>query len=408
MQRQPEPRAPGAAEHVARRQPYVDSPLRHATRATLLMQMQRDAGNRAVTDAFMSSDASSLPASLRTLQLEAAAPPSAPPPAPGPAQGRELGAIWNTQVVVPLARAADRIGRKSVDLRGARADLEGALRTISTLKRAAAADDPNRLRYEIIERRAQGVLELVLQHQGAGKDENQLSEDTRRIRLEAVALGPLLQHRPQAEEDAANSSDVGGGSSADESPRPAEAPNRPQGPAAAPGPSSAAAHGSDATAAPKAAESPEPDTEINTIADLWNFLVVRRLWSGQRALAQSPKFAILDYSTAQLRIMQFLHATPEGHPNRLKLISLEAGVEAIGGQVAKYAPEFASDPIADQAIDAWNTAVAMLEYIPGAQSGGPQAGEEPAAGPAAGAQEPSFTWERPKPARTDDTALERP
>jgi len=371
------------------------------------MQLQREAGNLAVTRALGSSSPSHMP-TARVLQLETPAPTAAP----APAQGRQLAAVWNAQVVIPLARAADRVGRAAVDLPGARADLEGALRTITTLRNATGPDDPNRLRYEIIERRARGVLELVLQHQGVGKDQSQLSEDTRKIRAEAVELGPLLEHRPQPRASAANGGDEQARGEATGGPPTASVPSAAGGSGPDTGPASGS--GPMPTPEPRAStpgEAPGPgssagptttEPELDTIADLWNFLVVRRLWTGQRELAQGSKYATIDYSTAQLYILEFLQATPEGHPNRLKLMRLEAGVETIAGQTAKFAPDLASDPIADQAVNAWNSATAMLEYIPGAQSSnGP--GEAPAA-----AQEPTFTWERPPTARSNDTELERP
>ena len=364
--------------------------------AGLVLQLQRAAGNDAVTRALQRTrSAAAAPASM-SVQLASAEGSGAP------AAGPQLAAVWNTQVVVPLARAADRVGRATPDFPGAKSDLEGALRSVATLRDATPSGDPNRLRFDIIERHARGVLELVKQRLGVGRTDNQLDSDTIKIRLEATELGPKLEHRPGPDE----AKFVGGGGEAADASGEA-APN-------------AAESGGPSSAAPDTAPGPAAGADASgaggdSVADLWNFMVVQRLWSAQKELSENPKFAIFDYSSARLNILLFLKATPEGHPNRLPLIKLESGVGVIADQMASRSTEFVStDPLDEQAVDAWDTATAMVEFISGGPA--PDASEGPAGAPAAGAkggktgvtQEPAFTWERGSPNKANDTDLEQP
>jgi hypothetical protein len=379
-----------------------DGPIKApvSTTAGLVLQLQRAAGNLAVARALQRTKAAGAAAVPTAVQLEAAAASGATPAGP------QLAAVWNAQVVVPLARAADRVGRATPDYKGAKSDLEAALRTVGMLRDATPTKDRNRLRFEIIERRARGVLEIVNQHLGVGRTDRQLDTDTIKIRVEATELGPKLEHRPGPEAaDIVRGRDAAAGSGPVASAEPGAGATQPP----APAPAAAAAP----TAAPDGADTSAAKGD-DSIEDLWNFLVVQRLWSAQKQLSEDPKFAILDYNNARLYILLFLQATPEGHPNRLPLISLDAGVEAIAGQMATRSPDFVStDPLDDQAIAAHDTAEAMVEFIPGAPqqaaSGQPAGGATGASdGASGGSKEPDFTWERAPAPRSDDTALERP
>src|SRR5437762_1504176 len=158
--------------------------------ADTVMEWQRAAGNRAVASALTASRSAA--ADLITFTIQ-----RAPADVPGNASGGlQVGAIWNAQVVLPLARAADRLGRDKPDLKGARPGVETALGTVTTLKSATPASDPNQVRFQIVERRVRGVLELVDQRLGQSPKGHALENQMIEVRNEVSSFGPTLKHMP--------------------------------------------------------------------------------------------------------------------------------------------------------------------------------------------------------------------
>ena len=370
-----------------------------------VLQLQRTAGNQAVARAMTSARSSTAHPSLFPLQRQPAGTNR------NDSAGAQLAAVWDAQVVVPLARAADRLGRAEADPKGAKADIETALRTISTIRTATRGDDPNGGRLQVTERRTRGVLDLVDQRLGGGKNGDQIIiNDMIKVRSEAATLGPLVEHWPEvaqpdsgsdaepAQEPGTQTPEPGQGTAQAPAPRlPAEAPVE-TAPATAATPSEAASLGA-------AGES---------IADLWKFVVIDRLWSGQQAFGHGDSHkAMYDYNMATLRILQFQDAPPEGHPNLLRLLNLAAGVESIGDLMTERDREFGGDPLVDRAFAAYETAVLMAGNFGGPESS--STSETPAGAQRPGSlsedsstTEPDFTWERERPPFKDDTALERP
>lgn len=344
-----------------------------STLVDTVMRLQRDAGNLAVTHALATPRHRMGHPSLFPLQRQPAATVGAP------SSRAQLGAVWDAQVVIPTARAADRLARAEADPKGARTDLETALRTILTVSTATPAGDPDRLRLQIIERRTRGVLDLVDQRFGGGKSDDRLVNDMIDKRSEAAALGPALQHMP----------DIHG--------------------MAMPGSLDESA--ATATAIPSGAAS--PGAAGGSIADAWDLFVVNALWSGQQALVDSPGSAITHFAWATYRILEFIQATPTGHTNRLRLLTLHAGIQSLRDRLARLDPALAGDPLVERATDAYEAVVAMGEILTGEQSSSAAVGPDSAQGAGSSSEapdttEPDFTWERERPPMQDDTALERP
>ena len=64
-------------------------------------------------------------------------------PKPKNSMALQLGAVWNDQVMMPLAKASERLSREKPDLDGAPPLLDEALRAIRLVKAATPADDQN-------------------------------------------------------------------------------------------------------------------------------------------------------------------------------------------------------------------------------------------------------------------------
>ncbi len=105
-----------------------------------VLDLQRTAGNAAVGQAIASKPKNSM--------------------------ALQLGAVWNDQVTLPLAKASERLSREKPDLDGAAPLLDEGLRGIRLVKAATPADDQNFTRIEILERRVEGVRDLVAEQRG--------------------------------------------------------------------------------------------------------------------------------------------------------------------------------------------------------------------------------------------------
>ncbi len=356
-----------------------------------VLQLQRTAGNQAVASAMATPRSSTADPSLFELQRQPGGTNS------NNSAGAQLVAVWDAQVVIPLARAADRLGRAEADPTGARADIETALRTISTVRTATPGGDPNRGRLEVTERRTRGVLDLVDQRLGRGKSGNQLSNDMINVRSEAATLGPLLEHVPEAPESETQMSEPGQESAQPPAPPLPEAPVK-TAPVKAASPSKAAPGGA-------ARES---------IADFWTSIVIGHLWTGQQSFDQGDTGpGIFGYTQALDWILRFKIATPKSHPNFLRLVNLAAAVQSIQDLMTDRDREFGGDPLVDRAILAYESVVVMAGKFGGPESSStsetPAGGQRPGSlSEDSGTTEPDFTWERERPPFKDDTALERP
>ena len=259
-------RAPAIPERAL--QDEERQPSRSSLMATVL-QLQRAAGNRAVTSALAAAQSASSPAHSMAIQRE-------PGESAGNAPtGTMLGAIWDAQVVVPLARAAERLARDKPDLKGARPELESALGTIATLRNATPAEDPNHVRLQIVERRARGPLDLVDRRLGGKAAGHPLENGMIEVRAEAASLGPLLEHMP--DQDALIQQGAAG-STASAAPAEAPASGPPDGTPAPP--ASAEPGKAPVEAVESATTTPSGATSAGaggpSIADVWRILVVDR------------------------------------------------------------------------------------------------------------------------------------
>lgn len=374
-------RAPATPERTAQED---ERPPRESSLTATVLQLQRAAGNSAVASALAASRLVPSPTASVAVQR-----------APGDIAGNasassQLGAVWDRQVVLPLARAAERLGRDKPDLEGARPELETARRTIATLREATPAEDPNHVRLEIVERRARGPLDLIDRRLGRSSKGRPLENGMIEVRAEAASLGPLLEHMPDQhvliQKGAVRS--------------PASAAQA-QGPASGP-PAAAPASPGSATAAPVDAASAGAGAGGPSIAEVWKVLVVDRFWSGQKAMDETPYLGYFDWTVAISRITEFYEAAPPGHPTRFPLLKLFTDAMQVHDLMGELDREFAGDPLADRAEEAYGTAVEMGEILSGQPSTDTEAPEGGQPG------EPDFTWERERPPMKNDTDLERP
>ncbi|MEZ0241671.1 MAG: hypothetical protein ACAH65_12825 [Chloroflexota bacterium] len=384
-------RAPAVPERAAQgdeRQPPESS----LTAAVL--QLQRAAGNRAVTSALAAAPSATSPEFPFAIQR-------APADSAGNASaGTQLGAVWDKQVVLPLARAAERLGRDKPDLEGARPELETARGTIAMLRAATPAEDSNHVRLEIVERRARGPLDLIDRRLGRSSKGRPLENGMIEVRAEAASLGPLLEHMPD-QDTLIQKGAVRSPASAAQAQGPASgpvaaAPASPASPEPGNAPVEAADSATTATADGGAVAGGP------SIAEVWKVLVVDRFWSGQKAMEETPYLGYFDWTVAISRITEFYEAAPPGHPTRFPLLKLFTDAMQVHDLMGELDREFAGDPLADRAEEAYGTAVEMGEILsgqPSTDTEGPEGGEP---------GEPDFTWERERPPMKNDTDLERP
>ena len=270
----------------------------------------------------------------------------------------QLGAMWNDQVSLPLAKASERLSRAQPDLDGAPPLLDDALRGIRLVKAATPADDQNFIRIQILERRVEGVRDLVAEQRGHPM---LIEKEMIRLRAEAATLGPELKYAPRFAGD------------------------------------------------PEVAESgqsqpPQQPTSKGAIDEYWQSGVIGNMWRAQQLAQDNPGLAVQISSYAASYIVRFRNAIPENEPaTRLKLNLLYDGLDTI---IAIFeARGGTADPtrLRDAAIDTYNTAEVVGKYITGQSVNDDEATEKIDPN-----EEPSFTWERERPPFKDDTALERP
>lgn len=351
--------APPAAATRAR---AVDHPL---------LALQQQAGNAAVARWLAAAPGAAIQGAGPGVQRAAGA-VAAPEPggaATGQAAIGQLGAVWERGVVVPLARAADRLGREEKDLPGARTELATALETIRAVRDGTPADDPNHVRLTSVERIVASVLDVVDARLGAGMSDSQYDRELMTVRLEAVELQPLVTHKPPIEDLV--QAILGEGAADFEIP---------------------------ASVAAKSA------------AELWKVFVIDYLWDTQRDFGElSPGAAWANVLGVGQAIQHFQRAAPDGDPVRRRMFALEAAATALLSRLKERIPaddfrHATADDLADDAARAFDLGVAMKGHLTG------QSAVEPAP---EGAGEPGFTWENidPDAARRpfeNDTNLMRP
>ena len=151
------------AQRPAAPQPkrVTDTGNRQSPVQAAVLDLQRTAGNAAVGQAIA--------------------------PKPKNSMALQLGAMWNDQVSLPLAKASERLSRAQPDLDGAPPLLDDALRGIRLVKAATPADDQNFTRIQILERRVEGVRDLVAEQRGQPMP---IEKEMIRLRAEAATLGP--------------------------------------------------------------------------------------------------------------------------------------------------------------------------------------------------------------------------
>jgi hypothetical protein len=288
----------------------------------------------------------------------------------------QLGAVWERGVVVPLARAADRLGREEKDLSGARADVDGALTTIRTVREGTPANDPNSVRLQSVERIVAGVLDVIDARLGVAMSERQFDRELMALRLEAVELQPMVTKKP-AIGDLIGA--ILGEAAAD-----FEVPSG---------------------AAEKSA------------ADLWKIFVIDYLWDAQRDFSQlSPGTIWANVLGVGVAIQQFQRAATGGDPAQPRLFALEAGATALLSRLRERIPaddfrHATADDLAADSVRAYQLGAQMKGYLTGEPDIEPA--PDVAAGTAGAAGEPDFTWEKTDPVGArqpfeNDTNLMRP
>jgi hypothetical protein len=307
----PQPkRAPDAANRG--RQSSVESAV---------LDLQRTAGNAAVGQAIA--------------------------PKPKNSMALQLGAVWNDQVTLPLAKASERLSREQPDLDGAAPLLDEGLRGIRLVKAATPADDQNFTRIEILERRVEAVRSLVAEQRG---NQVPVEKEMIRLRAEAADVGTELKYAPKLD--------------GSEAPHPAD----------------------------KAA-----------LAEFWQAGVIKHMWQGQQEAQDSPVVARISLRLAATNILRLRNGIPDGEPaTRLKLVKLYDGLEGITAILDERSGSDVSR-LRDLAIDAYGTAEVVGKWITGQSVDDDEVAEKFDPN-----EEPAFTYERERPPFKDDTALERP
>jgi len=294
-------------------------------------------------------------------------------PAANPSMAGQLGAMWEQGVVVPLARAADRLGREKKDLVGARTDLTAALQTISTVRDGTPADDPNRLRLTSVERIVKGVLDVVEQRLGGSTSDSQFERELMALRFEAVELQPMVTHKPPIE--GLVGAILGEGAAGFKVP---------------------------------------PSVAQKSAADLWKIFVINYLWEAQRDFGKRSAGTVWsDVLGVGLAIQQFGQAAPDDDPVGPRLFALEAAATALLSRLKERVPaddfrRATADDLAGDAERAYGLGVEMKRILTGEP-----ATAKPASGPGESAGEPNFTWESKDPLEgqkpfKNDTDLMRP
>jgi hypothetical protein len=295
-------------------------------------------------------------------------------PAPQ-AAGQQLGALWNELVVLPVARAYDRLSLDKPDYDSASRELQTTSLGIRTVKAATPADDKNLPRISVLEARVEGLRELIAEKRGQGKSDFEISTEMRDRRFEAEGLQPQLIHGPWVEDLRENATDA----------KPSEPTTVP---AEAPGPS----NNRDAK-------------KDESVPELFHDLVVTDIWKGQQAFsADGPVNAHTYFLMASMNALRFQGGTPEGHPNRLKLMKLTQELTTLADILGTKYGAAQTAPL-DQAADAYDFAKQMGKLL----TGQPDDDEVGADAAQAGSGEPAFTWEgKENEPFVNDTALERP
>lgn len=338
--------------------------------------LQRTAGNAAVSSLLAAAHPLTGRPTAGRVQREPAGTAAAPAASPtaNSAMADQLAAMWEKSVVVPLARAADRLGREDKDLAGARAELAVALPTIRTIRDATPDDDPNRHRLTSVERIVKGVSDVIEQRLGGSTSDSQFEKEMMALRFEAVELGPQVKDKPPVE--ALVRGVIGLGAEVD-----FEVP------------------------AGAALKSP---------SELWKIFVIDYLWDAQREFGQHS--AGWDWKSmlgVGLAIQEFTEAAAAGDPIGSRLFALGAGVTALLSRLKERIPageahEATADDLADDAIRAYDLGAAMQKFLTGKPA---TTAESP--GPTDVEAEPNFTWESKDPLEAptpfvNDTDLLRP
>ena len=194
-------------------------------------------------------------------------------------------------------------------------------------------------------------------------------------RLEAEGLQPQLIHGPWVE-DLAKMLPT------------RNHPNNPRAPAEAPGPS----NNSDAK---KDESVPELFHDLRSVTDIWK---------GQQAFsADGPVNAHSYFLMASMNALRFQGGTPEGHPNRLKLMKLTQELTTLADILGtKYGAAQTAPRPSGRRLRLCQADGQLL-------TGKPDEDELDADPALAGSGEPAFTWEgKENEPFVNDTALERP
>jgi len=360
-------RTRGAAR-PAERPPGVDGTPGRSSLADEVLGLQQSAGNQAVTRALAATQPSSalpavteLTAALQRQPAQATANPSAL---------QQLAAMWESSVVLPLARASLRVEGDLIDSRGALQRIQWALQTIVTIMDGTPTNDPNRTRLQTLGRMVDALFDLVAQRAGSGKTDQEILAEMIAWRSRALELEPIITNGP-------GMAPAGGG------------------------------RGAGAVEAGSAGSSP---------TEAWHELVVLPLGRAQVRLEGSPAEAAQAYLHAYEGILLWLRATPRTDPLRLRLSSLSAGVRGTL-DLLQARTGMGSTDVGARAIEAYEGAVALGERLtgkPGAGSPAAAVGSpgKPGAGGTAneseGDAELPLTWEREEPRKVDLADLERP